>query len=397
MSTKIRICIRTAIWIILQCITFMAYSQNIGGACITSLTYTTSDASSYIVQKVYANGNMTKDRNKGISCITYNTMNLPSRIEFENGSRATYLYSADGTKLQVKYETSYAGLLASGPPSGSASTAIADIHTIDYVGDKIYEDGVLSRILIEGGYVDYSGETPIYHTYLTDHQGNVRVVVDENAAVKQVNHYYPYGALFAESTNGDVQPYKYNGKELDRMHGLDWYDHGARHNDAAIGRWHVMDPLCEKYYDVSPYAYCAGDPVNAIDPDGRKVYVVATTLPGFQKLPFATHTYTLVTGHGAPKRYAYGSEKNGISGIVSGNLKRCFYVDDEKTMNAAINYIENNDYNEELPENIKNIIEVNPPKGVSNDAFEKTVIDLASQFENNNEIQYNVFTNSDKT
>ena len=272
MSTKIRICIRTAIWIILQCITFMAYAQNIGGACITSLTYTTSDASSYIVQKVYANGNMTKDRNKGISNITYNTMNLPSRIEFENGSRATYLYSADGTKLQVKYETSYAGLLASGPPSGSASTAIAQTHTIDYVGDKIYEDGVLSRILIEGGYVDYSGETPIYHTYLTDHQGNVRVVVDENTAVKQVNHYYPYGALFAESTNGNVQPYKYNGKELDRMHGLDWYDHGARHNDAAIGRWHVMDPLCEKYYDVSPYAYCAGDPVNAIDPDGKSIW-----------------------------------------------------------------------------------------------------------------------------
>ena len=272
MSTKIRICIRTAIWIILQCITFMAYAQNIGGACITSLTYTTSDASSYIVQKVYANGNMTKDRNKGISNITYNTMNLPSRIEFENGSRATYLYSADGTKLQVKYETSYAGLLASGPPSGSASTAIAQTHTIDYVGDKIYEDGVLSRILIEGGYVDYSGETPIYHTYLTDHQGNVRVVVYENAAVKLVNHYYPYGALFAESTNGGVQPFKYNGKELDRMHGLDWYDHGARHNDAAIGRWHVMDPLCEKYYDVSPYAYCDGDPMNAIDPDGKSIW-----------------------------------------------------------------------------------------------------------------------------
>ena len=250
----------------------MAYAQNIGGACITPLTYTTSDASSYIVQKVYANGNMTKDRNKGISNITYNTMNLPSRIEFENGSRATYLYSADGTKLQVKYETSYAGLLASGPPSGSASTAIAQTHTIDYVGDKIYEDGVLSRILIEGGYVDYSGETPIYHTYLTDHQGNVRGVVDENTAVKQVNHYYPYGALFAESTNGGVQPFKYNGKELDRMHGLDWYDHGARHNDAAIGRWHVMDPLCEKYYDVSPYAYCAGDPVNAIDPDGKSIW-----------------------------------------------------------------------------------------------------------------------------
>ena len=138
--------------------------------------------------------------------------------------------------------------------------------SVSYGYDSIGNITSLVRIGIQD-----SG-TPIYHAYLTDHQGNVRVVVDENTAVKQVNHYYPYGALFAESTNGNVQPYKYNGKELDRMHGLDWYDHGARHNDAAIGRWHVVDPLCEKYYDVSPYAYCAGDPVNAIDPDGKSIW-----------------------------------------------------------------------------------------------------------------------------
>ena len=85
--------------------------------------------------------------------------------------------------------------------------------SVSYGYDSIGNITSLVRIGIQD-----SG-TPIYHAYLTDHQGNVRVVVDENATVKQVNHYYPYGALFAESTNGDVQPYKYNGKELDRMHG----------------------------------------------------------------------------------------------------------------------------------------------------------------------------------
>ena len=85
------------------------------------------------------------------------------------------------------------------------------------------------------------------------------------------NWHNPYGGLMANSTNHNQQRYKYNGKELDRMHGLDWYDYGARWMDAAIGRWHVMDPFCEKYYDVSPYAYCAGDPVNAVDIDGRKI------------------------------------------------------------------------------------------------------------------------------
>ena len=37
----------------------------------------------------------------------------------------------------------------------------------------------------------------------------------------------------------------------------------------TTGRFLSMDPLAEKYYHLSPYAYCAGDPVNFVDPDGR--------------------------------------------------------------------------------------------------------------------------------
>ena len=68
-----------------------------------------------------------------------------------------------------------------------------------------------------------------------------------------------------------TQPYKYIGKELDRTHGLDWYDHGARHYDPITRRWNTMDKMCEKYYDVSPYASCGDDPANAVDPDGKQV------------------------------------------------------------------------------------------------------------------------------
>ena len=53
------------------------------------------------------------------------------------------------------------------------------------------------------------------------------------------------------------------------LHGFDMYDSGARWQYSLIPRFSTIDPLAEKYYHLSPYAYCAGDPVNLVDPDGR--------------------------------------------------------------------------------------------------------------------------------
>ena len=50
-----------------------------------------------------------------------------------------------------------------------------------------------------------------------------------------------------------MQPYKYNGKELDTKKGLNWYDYGARMYDAALGVFTTIDPSSEKYYPTSPY------------------------------------------------------------------------------------------------------------------------------------------------
>ena len=111
----------------------------------------------------------------------------------------------------------------------------------------------------------------------TCHLGNNREVVDAKGVVQQVMNYYPFGAPYADATaskGADVQPYKYNGKELDLMHGLNTYDHGARQHDPILCRWDRIDPLCEKYYNVSPYAYCNNSPINAVDPDGRDVCVL---------------------------------------------------------------------------------------------------------------------------
>jgi RHS repeat-associated protein len=138
-------------------------------------------------------------------------------------------------------------------------------------GNLIYENGILKMILHPEGYITTSGTnaTPTYHYYQKDHQGNNRVVVNQSGAVEQVNHYYPFGGLFSGETVTGVNDFKYGGKELDRMHGLDWYDFLARQMDSAMPMFTTMDPLAEKYPSMSPYVYCMGNPINAIDPDGR--------------------------------------------------------------------------------------------------------------------------------
>ncbi len=72
---------------------------------------------------------------------------------------------------------------------------------------------------------------------------------------------------FGEGIGNSDNRYKYNGKELDRMHGLDLYDYGARMQNGM--QFTTIDPLAEKYYSVSPYAYCENNPLNKIDPDGN--------------------------------------------------------------------------------------------------------------------------------
>ena len=70
----------------------------------------------------------------------------------------------------------------------------------------------------------------------TYHLGNIREVVDAKGVVQQVTNYYPFGAPYADATaskGAAVQPYKYNGKELDLMHGLNTYDYGARQHDLS--------------------------------------------------------------------------------------------------------------------------------------------------------------------
>jgi len=222
-----------------------------------------------------ANGNLTRDSHKKIAKIQYNLLNLPSGLQFTEGHTSEYLYDAAGVKRKVKQVTTTENLLV---PMGSMLPVPADKVAVttqtDYCGNVIYENGALSRILVDDGYITMNGTTPTYHYYIQDHQGNNRVVFNQSGTVEQTNHYYSFGMTFGEGLDNSDNRYKYNDKELDRMHGLDLYDYGARHYDAAIGRWETVDPLCENHPEVSPYVFCSNNPVNRVDLIGLDDYSV---------------------------------------------------------------------------------------------------------------------------
>ncbi len=231
------------------------------------------------------NGALTSDSGKGVAFIEYDDMGNPRRIQFTNGDVTEFVYSATGSKLRAVHHTAMPNIeVATGTVHELSSAETLTKDSTDYVGRLIKKNGQPDMYLFACGYCSLAQDTTaggiVYHYYTQDHQGNNREVVSEDGTVEQITHYYPFGAPFTDypsSYNAALQPYKYNGKELDVMHGLNTYDYGARQYDPVLCRWMWQDPLAEKYYNVSPYEYCGNNPINAVDPDGRDVIADKTS------------------------------------------------------------------------------------------------------------------------
>lgn len=213
-------------------------------------------------------------------------MNNPRRIQFTNGNVTEYIYSASGEKLRAIHCTAVANITVPIGSTLSLTTAnTLSVDSTDYIGNFELSSGLWHKYYFDGGYCRiFSGKTNVggrrilppredmkitYHYYTQDHLGNNRAVVSESGTLEQVTHYYPFGGIYGDAgSDPELQSHKYKGKELDRMHGLDWYDYGARSYDAVVLMWTSIDPMAEKYYHVSPYVYCGNNPIIAIDPNG---------------------------------------------------------------------------------------------------------------------------------
>ena len=182
-------------------------------------------------------------------------------ITMSDNRSIRYVYAADGTRLRTTHKRKV------------GNTYLRD--STEYFGNLIVKNGQPVMYRFSGGYFAFdNGALSDCHYYIQDYLGSNRMVVSKGGSVKQSNHYYPYGGIIGGiDFNPTLQPYKFEDKELDRTYGLDWYDIHARQYDPVVPSWHTIDPLAEKYYYISPYAYCANNPVNYMDTDGKKIYI----------------------------------------------------------------------------------------------------------------------------
>jgi len=226
------------------------------------------------------NGNATKDRT-GMT-LSYNYLNLPKTVT-GTGKSIAYTYDAFGAKLNRK------------------STIGGIVNEQDYIAGIEYSktgaaNPVIERIATEDGFLLNSSGNYSYYYNLTDHLGNVRVVLKKDgtavapvATVMQKQDYYPFGKTKSIATSINNK-YLYNGKEtqtdlnggahtLGSSYVLEGQlDYGARFYDAEIGRWNVIDPKAQLLEMSSPYVYALNSPSSFIDMDGElPIYIGGKT------------------------------------------------------------------------------------------------------------------------
>ena len=197
-----------------------------------------------------AGGNMTVDGLRGAS-ISYNILNLPEEVCLCN-EKVSYIYTSAGEKLATRV--------------GSSLTY--------YRGPLVYSGNNLLYLVHPEGLTRKSTGGYVYYYMKRDHLGSTRVLCHASGTTlvaDQTTGYYPFGLAHGHG-NLNLNRYLFSGKELqDQSLGgklLGLYDFGSRFYDPTLGRWFNVDPKLEF---VSPYGYCANNPVLYIDPNGEDI------------------------------------------------------------------------------------------------------------------------------
>jgi RHS repeat-associated protein len=221
----------------------------------------------------------------------------------------------------------------------------------------VYQNGSLAYILTDKGRLvpDSTGFT--YEYFIKDHLGNTRVTVKDSlgfAAIQQETHYYPFGMkmeglFYQNTTQNNVNKILYQGQEIQDELDLGWYQFKWRMYNPEIGKFMSVDPLAEKYYYNSTYAFSENKVINAVELEGLEARIIVES--GNYLLGNVGHTFVSIGSGENTKVFTYGRyaelEKDKGS-LNSSNLNGegvLIRLEGKEAINFTEHYVNDNDAN----------------------------------------------------
>ena len=224
-----------------------------------------------------AAGDLVRDTSRGVLRCLWNADGHPMQYDLEGGHRHYLYWDGLGNHLYTSYETAVtppaAGQIAGRTRRTSVRAYSGDGHVLRGGAGNSAAD-TLEMLRFAGGYFDAN---LVPHYYVTDYLGSNIAVIRSDGALVQSATYYPYGTPHRAPKNltavSTTNSYLFGGKELMTQDALDEYLYGARTYLPAATIFSSIDPLCEKYYHLSPYVFCAANPIRYVDPSGARIFL----------------------------------------------------------------------------------------------------------------------------
>ncbi len=187
-------------------------------------------------------------------------------------------------------------------------------------------------------FVNNDAQTPVFFDNL--------VVSHTPSQILEVNTYYPFGMLmqgsdmtFQSAIRDEWNGYKYNAKELETALNLGWGFHDNRMADYTLGRWWVPDPLAEKGYSISPYAYAFNNPINFVDPDGKWPWEARNVRQARRYARQTGGEFNKWKGQNG-KTWASVITRGGEATITSKVFQARYYSDEQNAVSEFVNNLE---------------------------------------------------------
>ena len=215
---------------------------------------------------------------------------------------------------------------------------------------------------------DYMVKGGVTYRIVTDHLGSPRVIINvATGEIVQRLDYDEFGRVTLDSNPG-FQPFGFAGGLYDRDTGLVRF--GARDYDAEAGRWTCKDPKRFKGGDTDLYGYCGNDPINTIDPYGKKVYIYSMPV-----LLGHRHLFIVVKNNKIFTSRSLYPQNIGVGGTS-------FFVKGKSTPKLGIDLASELGEVKKLPckSNVKYEATIKPPAGMSEEDFDNLVLNKASTY-----------------